>query len=133
MNWQVLLQELEFRTSRSAGPGGQHVNKTESRVEVLLAIPGSQGLTDEEKDLIIQKLASRINAEGILSIASQKFKSQGANKDDAITRLQDLLVKSLTVKAKRVKTSPSRQAVENRLQDKKMQAERKANRRKIVP
>jgi len=133
LNWQVILQELEFRTSRSAGPGGQHVNKTESRVEVLLAISASQGLTEEEKDLISKKLASRINAEGILGIASQKFRSQGANKEDTIIRLQALLVKALTVKAKRVKTSPSHQSIEDRLKDKKIQGERKANRKRIVP
>lgn len=133
MNWPIILQELEYRTSRSAGPGGQHVNKTESRVEVLLAIPASKGLTQEEKELISLKLAARINAEGIVSLASQKFRSQLSNKEDATNRLQILLVKALTIKAKRVKTSPSRQAVEDRLQDKKIRSERKANRKKILP
>src|SRR6187431_848438 len=104
MEWNTILKELTYRTSRSSGAGGQHVNKTETKVEVLFDVMTSAGLSDEEKELVNSKLANRINEEGVLSVNSQKSRSQLDNKDNAIEKLNHLLVKALTPVAKRIRT-----------------------------
>ena len=131
MNFTSLLPELSFRTSRSSGAGGQHVNKTETKVEVLLHIDNSNALTEEEKNRIKSKLSTRINDEGYFTLASQKSRSQSANKEDVIKRLEVLLEKALKPEVKRKKTKPSAEAKENRLLKKKQQAEKKEQRRKL--
>ena len=131
MNFTSLLPELSFRTSRSSGAGGQQVNKTETKVEVLLHIDNSNALTEEEKTRIKSKLSTRINDEGYLTLASQKSRSQSANKEDVIKRPEVLLEKALKPEVKRKKTKPSAEAKENRLLKKKQQAEKKEQRRKL--
>ena len=131
MNFTSILPELSFRTSRSSGAGGQHVNKTETKVEVLFHIESSSALSEEEKSRIKAKLSSRINDEGFLTLASQKSRSQTANKEDVIKRLEALLEKALKPEIKRKKTKPSAEAKENRLQEKKQRSEKKEHRRKI--
>jgi ribosome-associated protein len=130
MDWEKIITELDFRTSRSSGAGGQHVNKTETRVEVLFDINSSAGLIQEEKDLIFQKLSNRINEEGILSVTSQKSRSQLDNKENAIEKLQNLMVKALTPRTVRKKTKPSKTSIEERLAEKKLQAEKKEMRKR---
>ena len=130
MDWNRILKELTYRTSRSSGAGGQHVNKTETKVEVLFDLMASAGLNEEEKLLINSKLANRINEEGILSITSQKSRSQLDNKENAIEKLNHLLVKALTPVAKRIRTKPDKGAIEERLAEKKIQAEKKIARKK---
>ena len=130
MNWNQIVNELSFRTSRSSGAGGQHVNKTETKVEVLFDVDVSGGLNDEQKAIIKSKLASRINDDGILIMNSQKSRSQFSNKEDVIERLRIQLEKALIPKVKRKRTKPSREAIEERLTKKKMNAEKKENRRK---
>lgn len=130
MDWETIVSELTFRTSRSSGAGGQHVNKTETKVEVLFDVQSSAGLTEAEKLLVFEKLAARINDEGILSVTSQKERSQLANKGHTLERLKHLIEKALVPKVKRIKTKPSKQSVEERLQEKKAQSEKKALRKK---
>ncbi len=130
MNWDIISKELTFRTSRSSGAGGQHVNKTETKVEVLLDIRASAGLSEEEKEIVINRLQSRISDEGLLRVTSQASRSQQTNKELAIERLEALLIKALTPNVKRIKTAPSRQSIEDRLTLKKQQAEKKELRRK---
>ena len=130
MNWEKILTELDFRTSRSSGAGGQHVNKTETKVEVLFDVNASDGLTQEEKELIIIKLANRINDEGIFSVSSQKSRSQFDNKENSIEKLHQLLEKALKPVTKRIRTKPSKVSVEERLAEKKIQAEKKEGRKK---
>jgi ribosome-associated protein len=130
MNWNTIITELSFRTSRSSGAGGQHVNKTETKVEVLFDINASAGLSDEEKLTILTRLASRITDEGMLQLSSQKSRSQLSNKEDGIERLQVLLEKALIPKVKRKRTRPSKEAIEERLNEKKQNAEKKHSRRK---
>ncbi len=132
MDWNVILTELTYRTSRSSGAGGQHVNKTETKVEVLFDVNGSTGLNDEEKVLVYQKLGARINDAGILGITSQKERSQLGNKEIVLDKLKALLEKALVPTIKRVKTRPTRQSVEERLQGKKVQSEKKALRQKPI-
>jgi ribosome-associated protein len=130
MDWGRILQELTFRTSRSSGAGGQHVNKTETRVEVIFHINDSLGLNEEEKIRIHQKLASRIYDSGELVSVASKSRSQATNKDHATERLRLLLEKALQPEKKRVRTKPSPESKEERLQEKKRNAEKKATRKK---
>jgi len=130
VDWEKILNELDFRTSRSSGAGGQHVNKTETKVEVLFDVNKSQALSDEEKEIILQKLATSINDEGILAVNSQKSRSQFSNKENAIEKLKLKLEKALIPKAKRIRTKPSKGAIEERLAEKKMRSEIKEARKK---
>ncbi len=130
MDWEKILTELDFRTSRSSGAGGQHVNKTETKVEVVFEVSKSQGLTDDEKSLIQSRLATAISDDGMLSVTSQKSRSQFSNKENAIEKLQAKLEKALIPEVKRRKTKPSKSSVEERLAEKKIQAEKKEARRK---
>ena len=124
-------KEFEFQTSRSSGPGGQHVNKTESRVELRFNVDQSELLSEEEKALIREKQGRRINQEGILQVFAQEYKSQKQNKDLAIKRFFHYLGESLKKTKKRVATKPSNKAKEKRLDLKKRQSEKKALRGKI--
>jgi len=130
MNWNTIITELTFRTSRSSGAGGQHVNKTETKVEVLFNVNDSVGLSEEEKTTIHSRLAARINDEGILVMGSQKSRSQLSNKEDVIERLRLQIEKALTPKVKRKKTRPSQESIEDRLTQKKLNSEKKSSRRK---
>ena len=130
MNWDTILTELTYRTSRSSGAGGQHVNKTETKVEVLFNVNTSEGLSEGEKLLIHSRLLARITEEGILVMSSQKSRSQFSNKEDVTERLQHQLEKALTPKVKRKKTKPSQESIEERLTRKKLRSETKESRRK---
>lgn len=121
--------EFTFSTSRSSGPGGQHVNKTETRVELRFNIPSSEILTDEEKNKLLKELANRINTEGDLIISSQEHKSQSKNKEETIGKFYELIAKALTPRKKRKRTRPSKAAREKRLKQKKMQSEKKQQRK----
>ena len=128
MDWSKILSEISFRTSRSSGAGGQHVNKTETKVEVLFEVMSSEGLSDEEKAIIMQRLMHRITEEGILVFKSQKFRSQIENKEQAVLNLNTHMVKALTPVVKRVKTKPTKGSVEERLESKRKVAEKKESR-----
>ena len=130
MNWEIILTELRFRTSRSSGAGGQHVNKTETRVEAILEVIPSAGLSEDEKKIILEKLASRIYDSGELVTVSSKSRSQLDNKEFAIAQLQAILLKALTPVKKRKRIKISAEAKEERLQEKKRNAEKKEARRK---
>ena len=126
-----LSAEFQFLTSRSSGPGGQNVNKVNSKVELRFDIRNSLQLTQEQKDLICIKLASKINDDGILSVISQRDRSQLSNKEDAIQKLYQLLVKALTPVKPRKKTKPTQGSVEKRLTQKRLKSETKQNRQKF--
>ena len=130
MNWEKILTELEYRTSRSSGAGGQHVNKTETKVQVLFNVNSSEGLADDERPVVKAKLASAISDEGILAVSSQKSRSQLDNKENAVEKLRLKLEKALEPVTKRVRTKPSKQSNEERLAEKKLRAEKKEARRK---
>ena len=130
MDWPKILTEISFRTSRSSGAGGQHVNKTETKVEVLFEVMASDGLSEEEKAMIMERLMHRITEDGVLVFKSQKFRSQVENKEQAILNLNTHLVKALTPVVKRVKTKPTKGSIEDRLESKRKVAEKKELRRK---
>ncbi len=123
-------REFDFITSRSSGAGGQHVNKTNSKVELRFDVYNSNLLTVDEIELLHRNLSTRINKEGILQIVSQKSRSQIKNKKDCINRFYILLEEGLTIPKKRKKTKRSRSSILKRLQSKKKQSKKKENRKK---
>ncbi|MGK2936675.1 MAG: alternative ribosome rescue aminoacyl-tRNA hydrolase ArfB [Solirubrobacteraceae bacterium] len=118
------LTEIELRTSRSSGPGGQHANVTASRVEAIFDVRASETLTDAQKERIIAKLGPRVTA------VSQDARSQLRNRELALERLRERLATALHVPRARRPTKPSKGAKQRRLQAKRAQSERKQARRR---
>jgi len=123
--------EFVFQASRSGGPGGQNVNKVSSKVELRFNIETSALLTEEEKGIILIKLANKINKVGELVIIAQTDRSQLKNKEKVIEKFYLLLEKVLTLRKKRLNTKPTRASVERRLESKRVQARIKEGRRDI--
>lgn len=125
---EQLLKEITFTTSRSSGPGGQHVNKTESRVTLHWSAIETKALSEEEKILVTRRLRSRLTDDDELILSSQKNRSQAMNKEDVTARFLDLIEKLAKPQKKRVRTKPSRASVERRLKEKKHKGGRKRDR-----
>lgn len=126
----MLGAELAFTTSRSSGPGGQNVNKVNTKVTIKLDIPNSSVLTDDEKAVLLQKLHTRLTTEGVLVLTSQDKRSQLQNKEAAILKLEKLLAKAFEKKKARKATKPSKGAVQSRINKKKQHSEKKKWRQK---
>ncbi|HEX8906643.1 MAG TPA: alternative ribosome rescue aminoacyl-tRNA hydrolase ArfB [Longimicrobiaceae bacterium] len=123
--------ELGYRATRSGGPGGQHVNTSSTRVELAWDVGASPSLSDEQRTRIREKLANRINAEGVLLLAASEHRSQHQNKEAVTDRFVELVRQALVVPKKRKKTRPSAAAREARLRAKKHRSETKRRRRTL--
>jgi ribosome-associated protein len=127
-NTAIGENELTYKTSRSSGPGGQNVNKLSTRVTVLFDVGHSPSLSDGQKRLIVSKLSSRIDQQGMVHVVSQKHRSQEANRRTAVERLQELLREALTPAPIRRKTNVPMAARQRRLDEKKQRSRLKSRR-----
>lgn len=121
--------EFEFKTSRSSGKGGQHVNKTESRVSLFFSIDKSQLLSEEEKKKLSTNATTQISNDGFLQIDVEEHRSQAKNKKRAIEKFYQWLREALKPVKRRKATKPTKAAIRKRLKNKKLKSEKKQNRR----
>ncbi len=124
----IPISELHFRTSRSGGPGGQNVNKLETKVELLFDVGRSASLSKEQKDSVRRSLEGRIDADGILQVSSQRSRSQWENKELAMDKFAALIRSALKPRKKRLATGATRASKERRLQSKKKHGQKKVSR-----
>jgi ribosome-associated protein len=122
------LAELEYRASRSGGPGGQHVNTSSTRIEVWWDVAGSPSLSAEQRAQLLARLKSRLDSAGRLRLVSSGSRSQLRNREDVTARLQSVVAGALVVRKKRKATKPSRAAKAARLEAKRRRSATKRNR-----
>lgn len=130
MLFDAILKEIDLKAVRSSGAGGQHVNKVATKVQLFFNVKASSGLNEEEKELLVSSLGSKITDEGVLILQDSETRSQTKNKERVIQKLYELLQKQLTPKKKRKKTSIPKAVVEKRLQVKKKLSEVKKLRKR---
>ena len=127
---EKLLKEANFKAVLSGGPGGQHANKTSTKVVLSWDLGNTQFFTAEKRERLQQKLSSKLTKDLILQLSSDHSRSQHKNKELVITRFFKLIEQSLIIPRKRKKTKPSRASKLRRLEGKKKQAQKKTNRQK---
>lgn len=120
--------ELDVRVSRSSGAGGQHVNKTSSRVEIFWNIRASRALNDDQRNRLLERLASRLTTDGSIRVVASDLRSQSRNRELAEERLAELARRALVIPKKRRPTRPTKASKEARLEGKKRQSHKKRQR-----
>jgi ribosome-associated protein len=128
----IPYSELDVRASRSSGAGGQHVNKTASRVELIWNIDSSGVLSDEQRQLLRKRLASRLSNDGSIRVVASETRSQHRNRERAEARLAEVIRGALTIRKKRKPTRRPRAADEARLASKKLHSKKKLERNRDV-
>lgn len=127
--FEKLVKELKFKTSRSKGPGGQHVNKVESQVDLFFNVNESNYLSRDQKEIICAKLTNRISNEGFLRLQCDESRSQLTNKEIVTERFLLLIEYALKPEKKRKPTKPGKGSKEMRLKNKKKKSEKKESRK----
>jgi len=130
---QIPLTELHFQFSRSGGPGGQHVNRSATQVELTFDVANSPSLTETQRARILSQLKSFIDTRGILHLSSQTTRSQHRNRTEVVERFQHLLQLALHIPKRRVPTRPPRQVKEQRLAEKRRRSILKEGRARKRP
>jgi len=130
MNKEQIVKELNFKAIRSSGAGGQHVNKTSSKIELTFDLENSLALSDKEKDLLKEKLASKLTKDNQLILYCEETRSQHKNKELAIKRFLRLLKTNLIKPKKRRPTKPSRSSILKNVEKNKRNSLKKALRKK---
>jgi len=129
----IPLRELTFRFSRSSGPGGQHVNRTETRVELVFDLMGSPSLSESQKARVSRRLSPYMDKGGVVHLVSQSTRSQLRNREEVTKRFRALMRGALRVPRRRYATQPTRAARQKRLEEKRRRGEIKERRRKVLP
>jgi len=128
---EIPLADLRFKFNRSSGPGGQNVNKLNTRAELQYNFAQSAVLSALQRQRIAEKLSARLNSEGLLIVHSERFRTQGRNREDCLDKLSALLAEAIKPPPpKRRKTKPGRAARARRLDGKKRHSEKKKSRRR---
>jgi ribosome-associated protein len=130
---RIPLSELDYRASRSGGPGGQHVNTSSTRIELWWDAAGSPSLTEEQRSQLIHRLGSRLDTGGRLRLVSSGSRSQLRNREDVTDRFRSTIAAALVVRKKRKVTKPSRAAKAARLEAKRRRSSTKQRRRAHLP
>ena len=130
--FEGINKEVRYRTSRSSGAGGQHVNKVSTKVELIFDIDASDILSEEEKTIIKEELANRISKDGLLTLNSDETRSQVKNKEIVFNRFLLLLEDALKPAKERKPTKPTKSSVERRLKDKKKLSDKKGFRKPLT-
>lgn len=130
MDAEKIISELNFKAVRSSGAGGQNVNKVSSKVVLSFDVNASQGLSEEEKARVCEKLSTRLTSENILILNADDDRSQLKNKAIVTARFLDMVQKALVVPKKRKPTKVPRSVIEKRIREKRNQSEIKQNRKK---
>ena len=120
--------DLRFEFARSSGPGGQNVNKVETKVRLLFDLQGSRSLSSEQRTRVEERLATRITKAGVLHISSQRHRTREANRKATIERFIDLLAEALEENEPRVRTRVPKKARKRRLESKRRRSQKKAMR-----
>lgn len=128
MTFTIPAAELRFRATRAGGPGGQHVNKAATRVEVSWNVAESPSLSDEQRRRLRERLRTRLTAGGVLRVACDEHRSQWRNRQAAEARLNALVAAALKPRKRRKKTKPPAAARERRLHEKRLRGDRKRQR-----
>lgn len=129
----IPLAELRYRATRSGGPGGQHVNTSSTRIELEFDVEQSAALSDEQRSRLRERLANRIDGDGVMRLSASGSRSQHQNREEATARLAQLLADALRERKRRRKTRVPRAAKEARLKQKKKRAETKRRRGPVAP
>jgi ribosome-associated protein len=123
--------ELVFRATRSGGPGGQHVNTSSTRIELVFDVAQSPSLSGAQRQRLLEALAPRLDKAGLLRIVAQTERSQSANRDEAIRRFRSLLAAALRPRKQRVATAPTHASRERRYQSKQRRGSVKRQRGRV--
>ncbi|MFL5613457.1 MAG: alternative ribosome rescue aminoacyl-tRNA hydrolase ArfB [Gemmatimonadaceae bacterium] len=126
----IPASEITFRASRAGGPGGQHVNTSSTRIELLWDLTRSAAVSEAERARLLEKLAARLDAEGMVRVVASDRRSQSQNREAAAERLAKIVRQALVVPRKRRATKPTAASREQRLNEKKRRGERKRDRRR---
>ena len=130
MNTEKLIKELTFKATRSSGAGGQHVNKVSSKIVLFFDVLNSKGIIEDEKELLLKSLKTKLTKENVLILNCDESRSQHKNKEIAIARFLKVITEGLTIQKPRKATKVPRKAIRKRLNSKKKHSVIKVNRKK---